>query len=229
MIQIGVPFQLLEHPRRYLPIGAPASFASPGYRELTLRGFHVRFEIGGRIYEASSSNASGNDGLRPRGFAFARRVMPLAPAMALDQKILFAKTGDAVAISWRLLGKRIAPVKLTTTPIFSSAEPKSNSSRVRTPHPQSAADCEIDGALWAAYRRYDKSAVTKQLLRRYLTTLTAVACCIHGPAGRRPGIKGSAHGGPATGQLLQMKKIKIVIAVVLEIFLVFLTTRTKLN
>jgi len=126
MIQIGVPFQLLEHPRQYLRIGAPASCASPGYRELTLRGFDVRFEIGGRIYEASSSNASGNDGLRPRGFAFARRVMPLAPAMALDQKILFAKTGDAVAISWRLLGKRIAPVKLTATPIFSSAEPTSS-------------------------------------------------------------------------------------------------------
>jgi len=50
---------------------------------------------------------------------------------------------------------------------------KSNSSRVRTPHPQSAADCEIDEALWAAYRRSDKSAVTKQLLRRYLKTATA--------------------------------------------------------
>jgi hypothetical protein len=71
---------------------------------------------------------------------------------------------------------------------------KSNSSRVRTPHPQSAADCEIDEALGAAYRRYDKGAVTKQLLRRYLMTVTAVACCIHGPAGRRPGIKGSAQG-----------------------------------
>jgi len=53
---------------------------------------------------------------------------------------------------------------------------KSKSSRISAPDPQSAADCEIDEALWAAYRRYDKSAVTKQLLRRYLTTVTAVAC-----------------------------------------------------
>jgi hypothetical protein len=60
------------------------------------------------------------------------------------------------------------------------------------PDLQSAADCEIDEALWTAYRRYDKSAVTKQLLRRYLTTVTAVACCSHGPTGRRPRIKSGA-------------------------------------
>jgi hypothetical protein len=52
---------------------------------------------------------------------------------------------------------------------------KSNSSRPRLPDSRSAADCEIDEALWAAYRRYDKSAVTKQLLRRYLTAGAAVA------------------------------------------------------
>jgi len=50
---------------------------------------------------------------------------------------------------------------------------KSNSSRPRLPDSRSAADCEIDEALWAAYRRSDKSAVTKQLLRRYLMTATA--------------------------------------------------------
>ena len=32
-------------------------------------------------------------------------------------------------------------------------------------------DHDIDEALWTAYRRYDKSAVTEQLLRRYLTAL----------------------------------------------------------
>jgi hypothetical protein len=71
---------------------------------------------------------------------------------------------------------------------------KSKSSRVRALDPQSAADCEIDEALWAAYRRDDKSAVTKQLLRRYLTTVTAVACCSHGPIDRLPGIRRSAQG-----------------------------------
>ena len=33
-------------------------------------------------------------------------------------------------------------------------------------------DHDIDEALWTAYRRYDKSAVTEQLLRRYLTGRT---------------------------------------------------------
>ena len=48
---------------------------------------------------------------------------------------------------------------------------KSNSSRLRPLFSRSASDYEIDEALWAAYRRYDKSAVTEQLLRRYLTAL----------------------------------------------------------
>jgi hypothetical protein len=147
MIQIGALFKLLEQPARYLPIGAPASFVRPGYRELTLRGFDVRLEIGGRIYELSSSNAPGNDGLRSRGLALARQVMPLAPAMSLEQQILLPNAGDAVAISWRLVGKKIAPVRLTATPIFSSAEP--TSSEIFT------FDAEHDGGrlTWLPFRR----------------------------------------------------------------------------
>jgi hypothetical protein len=53
MIQIGALFKLLEQPPQYLPIGAPASFGRPSYRELILRGFDVRLEIGGWIYELS--------------------------------------------------------------------------------------------------------------------------------------------------------------------------------
>ena len=62
---------------------------------------------------------------------------------------------------------------------------KSNSSRVRAPDPQSDADCEIDEALWAAYRRSDKSAVTKQLLRRYLTAATVAG--LYAGIKREPG------------------------------------------
>ncbi|PYJ28067.1 MAG: hypothetical protein DME80_07415 [Verrucomicrobia bacterium] len=52
--------------------------------------------------------------------------------------------------------------------------PKPSLAHVRARHPRSAFDHEIDEALWAAYRRYDKSAVTQNLLRRYLTTAKAV-------------------------------------------------------
>ena len=45
---------------------------------------------------------------------------------------------------------------------------KANSSRVRRPHSRSAPGYQIDEALWAAYRRYDRSAVTEKLLRHYL-------------------------------------------------------------
>src|SRR6188474_2006684 len=66
-----------------------------------------------------------------------------------------------------------------------SLNSKSNSSRPRLPDSRSAADCEIDEALWAAYRRYDKSAVTKQLLRRYLTAGAAVATNLPRRAARK--------------------------------------------
>jgi hypothetical protein len=57
MIQIGVRFKLLEQSHGYLSLGAPASFARRGYKEITLRGVDVRLETGGRIYELSTSYA----------------------------------------------------------------------------------------------------------------------------------------------------------------------------
>jgi hypothetical protein len=57
---------------------------------------------------------------------------------------------------------------------IAGVRPKPSLAHVSTRHPQSALDHEIDEALWAAYRRYDKSAVTQNLLRRYLVTAKAV-------------------------------------------------------
>ena len=110
MIKIGALFKLMEQLPAYLPLGAPASFACPSYKEVTLRGFDVRVEIGGRIYELSTRHTPSNDGLRLRGLAFARRVVPLAPGMSLEQQILLPNGGDAVATSWRLLGEKITPI-----------------------------------------------------------------------------------------------------------------------
>lgn len=70
---------------------------------------------------------------------------------------------------------------------------KSNFSRPRLPDSRSAADCEIDEALWAAYRRSDKSAVTKQLLRRYLKTATGTGTLCRNKA-RTGGIPGPVSG-----------------------------------
>src|SRR5215470_15088850 len=107
MIQVGALFKLLEQPPEYLPIDAPESFARSGYKEVILRGFDVRLEMAGRIYELSSNDSPGNDGLPSRGLALVRQVVALEPAISLDQKILLANAGDAVAISWRVLGKKV--------------------------------------------------------------------------------------------------------------------------
>src|SRR4029077_18248203 len=51
---------------------------------------------------------------------------------------------------------------------------KANSSRVRRPYSRSAPDYQIDEALWAAYRRCDRRAVTEKLLRHYLPGLALI-------------------------------------------------------
>jgi hypothetical protein len=61
-----------------------------------------------------------------------------------------------------------------TTLTMARVRPKSNPQQVKSSHPHPTPDYETDEALWAAYRRYDKSAVTAKLLRRYLRGAKAV-------------------------------------------------------
>jgi hypothetical protein len=51
---------------------------------------------------------------------------------------------------------------------------KANFSCIRRTHLRSPPDYQVDEALWAAYRRYDKSAVTEKLLRHYLPGLARI-------------------------------------------------------
>jgi hypothetical protein len=74
-----------------------------------------------------------------------------------------------------------------------------NSWRLRTPDSLSVADCELDEALWAAYRRYDKAAVMNQLLDRYLPPVTAVAYSNYAPTGHHSRIR-QASRRPIGGQ-----------------------------
>jgi hypothetical protein len=61
-----------------------------------------------------------------------------------------------------------------TTLTMARVRPKSNPQQVKPSHPYPTPDYETDEALWAAYRRYDKSAVTAKLLCRYLKAAKAV-------------------------------------------------------
>jgi hypothetical protein len=150
VIKIGAQFKLLEPLSSYLSAGSPAPDACPTYKELTLRGFDVRLERGGRTYELSTTDALDGDGFHSRGLAFARRVLPLAPGMLLEQHIVLPNAGDTVGISWRLLGDKITAVRLTATPIFSSANPISGEIFVF--------EAEHDGGrlTWLPFRRAGK-------------------------------------------------------------------------
>jgi len=61
-----------------------------------------------------------------------------------------------------------------TTLSMARVRPKLTPPDVKPSHPNPTPDYETDEALWAAYRRFDKSAVTAKLLRRYLKEVKAV-------------------------------------------------------
>jgi hypothetical protein len=150
VIKIGAQFKLLEPVSSCLSAGSPAPDAGPTYKELTLRGFDVRLERGGRIYEFSTTDAPDGDGFRSRGLAFARRVVPLAPSMLLEQHTVLPNAGDTFGVSWRLLGNKITAARLTATPIFSS--PHQISSEIFV------FEAEHDGGrlTWLPFRRAGK-------------------------------------------------------------------------
>ncbi len=127
MIKIESPFQLLERPPRYLRLGlAPAPFAQPRTRTVTLSGLHVSLEHSGRIFDFSTGNAPSGEGFRSRGFGWGRTLVPLAQEMALQQQMLLANGGNTVALSWQLVGDPFAAVRLIATPVFSADEPTSS-------------------------------------------------------------------------------------------------------
>jgi hypothetical protein len=67
--------------------------------------------------------------------------------------------------------------------VMPHARLKSKSSRVMPRSARRAPDYDVEEALWAAYRRYDKTAVTEKLLRRYWMRMA------HVPRGTRKNYK----------------------------------------
>jgi hypothetical protein len=126
MIKIQAPFRLVEPLPAYLSASSLASFIRPGRKQIILNGFDIRFETGGKTYKLSTDTGPDHRSLCSRGLGFARQVVALPSGISLEQQILLPNAGDAVAVSWRLFGEKIAPVRLTATPIFSSVEPTSS-------------------------------------------------------------------------------------------------------
>jgi hypothetical protein len=58
------------------------------------------------------------------------------------------------------------------------------------------ATTQIDETLWAAYRRYDKSAVTEELLRRYLPGLALIPELNAAPDPGRKSVRNEIISGP---------------------------------
>lgn len=117
MIKIESPFYLSKSRHRCLrPSFSPAESQA---KEVFLQGTLLSIETDGKIYDLSTDDAPSDDGFRSRGLCWSRRIVPLGQGISLEQQLLRANEGNAVALSWRLLGQALVPARLTAAPIFS--------------------------------------------------------------------------------------------------------------
>jgi hypothetical protein len=92
--------------------------------EVVLEALSVSVETGHNAYQFVSDHRPEPDGMGPfRGMLWPRSLLPLGDGIAIEQQMLFPGKGDAVAFSWRLLGRPTFPARLTAAPIFSATRP----------------------------------------------------------------------------------------------------------
>ena len=151
MIKIASPFELHEtSPRhfgmRLMPGSAPASQTA----SLALEGALVSLETAGKTFDLSTREAPAGDTFRSKGLSWGRQVVPLGRGVLLEQQLFRANGGNTVALSWRLLGAALAPVRLTVTPIFTASTAISTQPFAFEP--------ETDGGrlVWQPFRRAAK-------------------------------------------------------------------------
>jgi hypothetical protein len=121
MLQLDLPFHLRESLRGTFLRSNPTKISPPKIHEVILDALSISIETGANTYRVDSTHRPEPDGAAPfRGMLWPRSLLPLAGGAAIEQQMLFPSNGDAVALSWRLIGCPACPVRLTASPIFSA-------------------------------------------------------------------------------------------------------------
>ena len=124
MIKLELPFHLTESSWGTFLESSLAQNRPPAVHEVILDALSISIETGRNTYEVASDRRPEPDGMAPfRGMLWPRSVLPLGGGIAIEQQMLFPAKGDAVALSWRLIGRATFPVRLKAEPIFSATRP----------------------------------------------------------------------------------------------------------
>lgn len=86
---------------------------------LVLRGVEVEIQTNDKVYMLSSETPPAESVDVFQATAWPRWVLRLPNGASFEQQMVLPPHRDAIAFSWRLLGKSSAPITLVVTPVFS--------------------------------------------------------------------------------------------------------------
>jgi hypothetical protein len=125
MFTIKLPFHLTECARQHYLRGSRVAEARRlTSKEVVLDGLCISIETLGRSYDVVSDAPPEADSVGLfRGTVWPRYLLALQDGVFIEQQMVLPAEGNAVAISWRLAGPALGPIRLTVNPIFSATEP----------------------------------------------------------------------------------------------------------
>lgn len=121
MLNLELPFRLtIKTPVPFLRNHRPQSRRTQS-AEITLEGLSITIKAGRRVYEVSSvCQGAGGPSC---GTAWTRCLWQLDDGISIEQQIAIPAGGDALAISWRSIGRPLSPCRFRVSPVFSAHEP----------------------------------------------------------------------------------------------------------
>ena len=123
MLKLQLPFRLnVKAPRAFLRAGLPES-RRKNPAEIILEGLSISIKAGARIYQVSSDRSQGVGAGPSSGTAWTRWLWQLGEGFSIEQQMAIPADGDALAISWRSIGRPLFPCRFEVRPIFSAPEP----------------------------------------------------------------------------------------------------------
>jgi hypothetical protein len=121
MLKLELPFHLAERPDGTFLRSSLIDLDRSRTNEVILEGLRIAVETREKTYAFSSDGPPQPD--HPgwgRGTIWQRTCWPLTDGMSIEQQLLLRAAGNALAVSWRLIGAALLPVRTKVRPVFSA-------------------------------------------------------------------------------------------------------------
>jgi hypothetical protein len=124
MLKLQLPFHLTERTGGTFFRSSPLELRREKASDAILEGLSIAIETRGKIYTVNSDRPPQSDySSRGGGAIWPRWRWALTDAISVEQQMLLPAGGNALAISWRLIGVTFVPVRLEARPVFSNSQP----------------------------------------------------------------------------------------------------------